>query len=231
MKINIKNFDQFFEELKPSTYMDAASKLKKMSGKHLQRATELEKWAKIIRYKNLETFQLNGKIFKFQYQSDYSYVTSLDADVSITVKQGPIDCYLRHIDFESDSDLNHKPDCIWFQFFFIEKESSIIFHAFSFEIDLKWGKDEEGDIFTVDNIKVIFGLNENDDKILFSNRKDAYRFRKDVLNKKAIKDNLKGEFYDHYNKLVEFFQSYSTAKEFDSLLDKISNININQLWD
>ncbi len=237
-KPNIKKFASFNEELHPSTYKNAADKLRELGGGHVNRANELERWSKISNYRNKPTFKLNANLVRIFNQRLNKYLEGLylspfglHNNQSIE-KSGPIDCYYVGFDIwvneerddfiESGADIEKIPLIIlnlWFTD--VEYCNDDLYNAFNINFFFKKEKDDEGDLLKISHVKVDKGWNDYDSKTLFFDRANANKFKNEVLKKLNIEKN---------QSVKEFFQSFSTSEEYKKLHEYIKNISANLLW-
>lgn len=202
---------KLFEELKVDTYRSAArglSKLGNIDSVHKKRAKELEEWADTKEYRNLGTFNMN-------------YRHTIEG-----FKKNPIlPFYLSHIHFDEMS---------FFESCIAEKETteyglSLMCSFYNEKTDvclgfmLVFGVIWEDGKFHIDKMKV-----DGSDTYLFSDRQSAVKFKKflNTSNDWLPKDNKQDEDLDIKNQ----FMLYSTAEDYQKVIDSIKNINVNSLY-
>lgn len=198
---------KLFEELKADTYRSAAKKLSKLGNTdsiHKSRAKELEKWADVKEYHALGTFNLK-------------FVGN--------IKQAVLPFYISHIGFDEMS---------FFEGCITDKETT----EYGLTLMCSFYNDEIGNIlgfmivfgviwddgkFHIDKMKV-----EGSDTALFADRQSAVKFKKFLTtnNDWLPHENIQDEDLDIKNQ----FMLYSTAEDYQKVIDSIKNININSLY-
>lgn len=227
-------------ELKQSTYRSAADKLSRMGGIHKKRSDEILKWSNtqrniqaISKHKSIGEFNLNLDIVDVMYSNRVNRLLEPMTGKSMSehgtkIKSGPIPCYFIGIEFESDipieGDLYQQDDHLIFcNFFGTANESSI--DAFTIFVPIKWDE-KTFKINTDKSVRIEHGFNEFDAKILFSDRKSAFKFKSKILaNLSRIMSKSNVDY------LREVFMTYSTAIEHDKLYQLISQISVNSLYE
>ncbi len=140
---------------------------------------------------------------------------------------------------EENSDYNEsaKIRTIYINLFIVDLESGLSHHAFNYEIPITWSKDNT---FKIDgSIRIGVGWNEDESKILFSDRLSAVKFKKMMKRDNIIKllkcengyNQTEGIKENYYDILRKFFMEYSTAEEMEKIFKLIESVPVNQLWD
>lgn len=264
----IKKFKDYInEELKSDTYYNAAKKLRELGGAHEERGKNILNWVdtskkrKILEaskpygeysmnyqvvsgvYRN--TNHTTGKIIEREFNDIYSNKTEYKIDKGdiSSVRKSPNKCYISLIsctDFEED----YSPEdietiiVIYINVFIIDIESGKSVHAFNYEVPIVWA-DESFKLWG--NIRVGVGWNEDESKILFSDRVSAVKFKKMMKRDNIIKlmscetgyvDQVTGKKENYYDDVLrKFFMEYSTAEEMEKLFKLIESVPVNSLWD
>jgi hypothetical protein len=236
----IKKFDEFkINELKWSTYRSAAEKLKKLGGRHKDRAKDLTRHTYIMGGRHLGLFNVNCDIVR---KLSMNYITRQHEKMNFVVlsdrkdaglneeilKQAPLPVYITGSmwvnvkESFSDDDL---VSCsgLDFMFFAIPEDESIedTFEMFMLTIPIKWISDEQ--FVLSDHPNSFFEMDLG--IVKFSDRKSAIKFRNQLLSQENLKDHLDG-----YQNLREFFMEFSQADQWEKLFEKMKKININQLY-
>lgn len=206
------------DELKKSTYLSAAEKLGKRGGIHKERARN------IIDYVNSPDVQTLDK-FKFKLYQEI--MGSLSGNQSRTSKEIEISAKMRQVycmDIElldaGEFELEEIQQLtISFQFDFDNYEKNIVPFCFAIPVKL------ENDILKTKGKSEItedyFG-----GVVLFSNRKDAVRFKKEILNEDSLMRNC-----PEFEKIRELFMMYSEgSEEYVKFVKAITSISVNDLY-
>lgn len=265
----IKSFKDYInEELKPSTYEDAAKKLNKLGGTHKERGENLLKWVDIVkkkksteRSKQYGEYSMNYQVisgisrkintttrepinyeFTEIYHKGYNYKQPINTDI-ISVMKGPNKCYISAISCTNPEEEYTPEDmtliqnidfCVWI----IDTESGISSSAFNYQIPIKWLDNETFEL--EGTIDIDSGWNDDESRILFSDRVNAVRFKRMLKRDNIIKllnfesgyiDDFTGKKETYYDCLRKFFMEYSTSEEMEKAFKLIESVPINKLWD
>ncbi len=259
----IKKFNDYInEELKDSTYQNAAKKLKELGGAHEKRGKNLLDWidtakkrkslqeygeysmnyqvvSGIIRRVTINTQRVTEREFTEMYHKSYKYEKGPQNSTTISsLREAPNKCSISSMtcnEFEEECAYEDKIQTIYINLFIVDLESGLSHHAFNYEIPITWSEDNT---FKTDgSIRIGVGWNEDESKILFSDRLSAVKFKKMMKRDNIIKlmkcetgynDGVKENYYDILRK---FFMEYSTAEEMEKIFKLIESVPVNQLWD
>lgn len=246
----MKKFNEFsINELKSSVFKAAAGKLKKLGGIHISRAHELELWAKIKEKeediengKEYGIFSMNFNITEIQRAVTTAGKKDIEKTVDIEpmslknthklIKEGPNKAHIITFYFEDWEDLNVdlSKELFYLRLMVIimPTDDKIFeeFDAFHILVPIKWTENE----FTIDNSKetiVESGWNDWHTKILFSNRIDASKFKRKVLNKSGLDKLIHKSSKESIRNL---FMQHSYAEEIEKFYNKVLEVSVNQLF-
>jgi hypothetical protein len=263
----IKKFNDYInEELKDSTYQSAAKKLKELGGAHEKRGKNLLDWidtakkrkslqeygeysmnyqvvSGTIRRVGLNTRRSTEREFTEMFHKSYRYDKDKGAQNFITIsslREAPNKCSISAMtcnEFEEECAYEDKIPTIYINLFIVDLESGVSHHAFNYEIPITWSEDNT---FKIDGIiRIGIGWNEDESKILFSDRLSAVKFKKMMKRDNIIKlmkcengyNQTEGIKENYYDILRKFFMEYSTAEEMEKIFKLIESVPVNQLWD
>jgi hypothetical protein len=240
----MKYLKKFNEELKSSTYKKAANELKRLG--HKRRSTDLENWSKEveIREEDRKVKELISKlspIGKFEmiildqkneivFNSEFYVILYFNSDLFIDM----YDDYLRYpeervngISFHFDICLvpaNDDEKSLEFKKMF--KNSSWLgsYYISSFYVNDDINNGNNYDIIPI----------ENDDS-LFSNRKEAFKFKKEVIKSLIEEEHpweLKKQLLKAQNKIDEISKKVNaeSINLIDRLLNSVKRISLNKLY-
>lgn len=247
---NIKKFENFEINESSRDLLKNASKGLREMGKS-ERSNKLEQWALIKDTYKFGTFNLyvasgvtnldwRGQVSKNGKRIDYFNVSKINnkgldiykyEDIKYPTEAYLCNLFTNHIqdddwqeNYEELTDMKKIPITTVFEGIDVRyrKESQIM--PFTILINIEWNTDVQ---FVVTGIELENGWSDLDSELgLFTDRKSALSFRKNILNEKVIKDI----FYDEFWKpMKDFFFEYSTAKEFEKTFDLLSKMSLNLL--
>lgn len=235
----IKSFENFqINELKHSTYWNAASKLRRLGGQHHDRARKLQRHSYIMNGRDLGELNLNANLIE---KMSRNYLTKQDelmlfiSNPNEALKKGetlyqksPIQIYLTSglmVDPRESFTDEEISDCksISAMFFGIpsrEEKFSEAFELFMMDVPISW----ENDVFKISDESISFCEMEHG-VLKFADRKSAVKFKNIISNKETLKG-----FVDGLDDIREFFMEYSDASEWDKFFDKLKSISANELY-
>jgi hypothetical protein len=205
-------------ELKKETYLSAANKLREKGGKHKQRARDLMDYANSPAVQTLDKF--NFKLYKTKDNDLRALPIKGSIEIESPAKMRQIYCMdIELLDIGEFTLEEIQYLSISFQFDFDDYETNIV--PFSLQIPVKL----EGEILKTKGkaeiVEDYFGTPS-----LFSNRRDASRFKRMILNEDFLMDNC-----PEFDKIRELFFENSTDKsEYNKFVDAITSISVNDLW-
>lgn len=244
----VKKFTDFIsEELKPSTYYKAASMLRQLGGKHISRAKDLEDWIIKKRAKEYGEYKINinvvetisrDKTNQDKKTIDYWPLSKPVIDNNYgnnrIIKKGPLSSAYTGFDIFDPLDEYTREDMhnltdIWINFSFkpLEDDTDVFVNpytisCFTIKVSVSWKKENESHFMVVDGIELVSAPNDFESKILFSERKDALKFKRTVLN------NLNKE--KNYDYIRQFFLEFSDSEQLEKITSLIKEIPINKLY-
>lgn len=195
----------------------------------------------IIRRVGINTRRSTEREFTEMFHKSYKYDKDKGAQNFITIsslREAPNKCSISSMtcnEFEEECAYEDKIRVIYINLFIVDLESGLSHHAFNYEIPITWSEDNT--FKTDDIIRIGVGWNEDESKILFSDRLSAVKFKKMMKRDNIIKlmkcetgynDGVKENYYDILRK---FFMEYSTAEEMEKIFKLIESVPVNQLWD
>jgi hypothetical protein len=207
------------DELKKSTYLSAAERLRQKGGKHKERARNLVDYANSPDVQTLDKFS-----FKLYEQGGNLFAGSGpkrgSQEKEVMAKMRQIYCMdielldLKEFELEDIEQLT-----ISFQFDFDNYETNIVPFALQVRVKL------EGEILKTKGkaeiVEEYFG-----GVALFSNRRDASRFKRMILNEDFLMDNC-----PEFDRIRELYMMYSTGSaEYLKFVNAITSISVNDLW-
>ena len=220
----IKKFNEFsVNELKTTTYLSAANKLKKLG--HQKRASELSFWAHNKDSYKFGTFSIKADVWNNKYGNFIAPISDREiyneAKYGEKIKQeGPIDVY---INFDSNKDFYYDDpefDAIWISVYGTSKEHNVTDALFTIVFKVKH-VDDGSFVLTGETFIDPTFSSQHEGKILFDDRGSANRFKINFLNE---------NFPKYVDGLREIFLELSTPEEYQKMLNLLSEISVNQLY-
>jgi hypothetical protein len=147
------------------------------------------------------------------------------------IKNGPIDCYIASIEFFTEFPEDEfmpmlEDNYLIFTVSIVSEEllEKYATNIFSMNVPISWSNN----VFKIDEDKEVdisFGFNESESKILFSDRKSAFKFKSKILVNlnKYLTESTK-------TYLRETFMRLSDSTEYTKLFEKINTIKVNSLY-
>lgn len=207
------------DELKKSTYLSAAERLRQKGGKHKERARNLMDYANSPDVQTLDKFG-----FKLYEQAGNLFAGSGPKrgtqEKEVMAKMRQIYCMdielldLKEFELEDTEQLT-----ISFQFDFDDYETNIV--PFALQVPVKL----EGEILKTKGkaeiVEDYFG-----GAALFSNRRDASRFKRIILNEDFLMKNC-----PEFERIRELYMMYSTgSEEYLKFVNALTSIPVNDFW-
>lgn len=208
-------------ELNKETYISAAEKLRNKGGVHKKRAESLSDWAYMPGIVTLDKFKV--KLYQVEGKRGIDHVDSLKkGQVTISdeteAKFKYINCW-DIVGLEEGEFKIEEIEALTLGFTFEYGEGPITLFTISTPVRL------ENDILIVKGdaqIREEFYTNS----VLFSNRKDALRFKKIILNEEFLLKNS-----EEFEKMHELFFLHSKGpEEYQKFLNGITSISVNDLF-
>jgi hypothetical protein len=208
-------------ELNRETYVSAAEKLRKKGGVHKERGQNILDWANMPGIVTLDKFKV--KLYQVEGKRGIDYVDSLKkGQVAISDETEAKLKYIASWDILGLEEGEFKIEEIGgltLGFAFEYGEGPITLFTISTPVRL------ENDILIVEGdaqIQEEFYTYP----VLFSNRKDAFRFKKIVLNEEFLLRNC-----EEFEKIKELFFLHSRGpEEYKKFLNGITSISVNDLF-
>lgn len=240
---NIIRFDDFnINELNSVTYHSAAKGLRKLN--HTKRADNLLHWATVSEWRHLGLFNVNIHILERERYDNRSakdiYFKILAPNTiipssnrgdrpGILLQSSPISCYLSGAWFVDPKDkygeiedIEEECSAIELSICVIPAEVNESIGIFNIEVKIIW---EEGTFNIVEgSVDTVEGVNDWNQKVLFSDRLSARKFKSKFLEEKNIKRILSIDV------IREFFMEYSTADNWDKYMKELQSIPVNKLY-
>lgn len=203
-------------ELKKETYMSAADKLNKLGGKHIERSKNLIEW---VNEKEKDRIYKMNQIFDYD-RSKKKQKENEEVEYRLVFISNFLRDYM--LNNEDDGDVK----CLYFGFMFEP--------LYPEKHDLE---ENNADLFTIaiyiDKVnnkltptgEYLIEPSFYNKAILFSNRKDAVRFKKNVFNVEFFRENC-----DDFEFIEELFYEYGSKDNFDKIFEVLNSIKINNLW-
>lgn len=208
-------------ELNKETYLSAAEKLRNKGGSHKKRAQDLTDWAMSRDIVTLDKFKV--KLYQVEGKRGIDHVDTLKkGQVAISDETEAKLKYIASWDILGLEDGEFKIEEIGgltLGFAFEYGEGPITLFTIATPVRL------ENDILIVEGdaqIQEEFYTNP----VLFSNRKDALRFKKIILNEEFLLKNC-----EEFEKIKELFFLHSRGpEEYLKFLNGITSISVNDLF-
>lgn len=224
----MKYLKRFNEELSPSTYRSAASKLKSLN--KIKRATNLSDFAdNLDGFYNMHVSNPSNNKKQF-YISEKFTVPKVDFFYGSTMEP-----------YDDDSDLIREWSAgnttlyVTFQFSFRSNSEEKYIKTFNMQLflsdwaeglsgfeDMISGKSDVSDMYGENNSKALYLSAESESYGLFADRKSAYKFKKELP--KLIKP--------HMVKIIDILSAVGAdANDIDDVYELFEKIRINNLYD
>jgi len=244
----IKNFNNFsINELKSSTYLSAADKLK--SSGHEKRGDELHRWSMMHDTRDFGKFNLGFEIREFKVTSrkngkttweksnvplsylDMSFLSAEQRkhlEESKLIKSSPNSCHVCNCFLDQIHDLYKYPmesKYLGVTFEFTPDDGKGTVFPFYLCVDLKW---DDEDMFGIgDNAWIDETSNDFEGMFFFADRKSAVKF-KNLLTEENIKRLSTSENFDS---LREFFvNNAKDSKQWIKFFSTLRSINTNLIY-
>ena len=242
----IKKWNNFqpMNELKHSTYQDAAVKLRRLGGVHKERASKLDQWSFISLGKHLGTFNMKFDIQSVKFENwktkEITWenllipnkITHKDVHRKMNmVKEGPIPVYLWgglvddpneiYGDFPQNSMTNI--NCM---VGVISEEFYNVAYCFFISVKVEWVDDEMKIVPGSAELDTVHSGDSDVEGIaFFSDRQSALKFKKQFLNQ----DNMRN-MVDGFDELREFFMEHSSGEEWNNYFKELQSISVNKIF-
>jgi hypothetical protein len=244
----IKKFNNFsINELKSSTYLSAASKLK--GGGHEKRGEDLDRWSKMHDTRDFGVFNLGFEIREFKVISrrngkktwersnvplsyldkNLSVERKKDLEESRLIKSSPNSCHVSSCLIDEIEEMYGDDPTTLFSlgvtFAFSPDESNGMIYPFYLCLDLKW--DEEDTFVVSDKAWIDETSNDFEGMFFFADRKSAVKF-KNLLTEENIKRLSTSENFDS---LRDFFvNNAKDSKQWSKFFNTLRSINTNLIY-
>jgi len=235
----IKKFDEFkVNELKSSTYYDAARKLRKLGGKHIDKAHRLERHSIIMFGREFGEFNVNLDIIE---KMSMNYLTKKEEMMSFVkqpseplskgetmVQKSPISIYItaglmaNPLESFNDDEIQacSAVDIMFFGIPSQDESFTETIELFMLSVPIDW----EGETFKISDSPVSVAEMEYG-VVKFADRKSANKFRSLLSDSDKFKNLVDG-----IDGMREFFMTYSTGTELDKLYKKLSSMSANTIY-
>jgi len=242
----IKKWNNFqpINELKHSTYQDAAVKLRRLGGVHKERASKLDQWSFISLGKHLGTFNMKFDIQSVKFENwktkEITWenclvpnkITHKDFHRKMNmVKEGPLPVYLwgglvdNPYEFYGDNpedNMTHINCMVGV----ISEECYHTSYCFFINVKVEW---IDGEMKIAPGSAEIDSVHSGDSDVegiaFFADRQSALKFKKQFLTQ----DNMRN-MVDGFEELRDFFMEHSTGEEWNNYFKELQSISVNKIY-
>lgn len=242
----IKKWNDFqpTNELKHSTYQNAATKLRRLGGIHKERASKMTQWSYISLGKHLGTFNMKFDIQSVEFENWKTKektwedcllpnkITSKDVNRKINmVKEGPLPVYIwgglvdNPYEFYGDNpeDSMTHINCM---VGVISEECNHTSYCFFINVRVEW---VDGELRVVPGSADIDSVHSGDSDVegigFFADRQSALKFKRQFLTQ----DNMRS-MVDGFDDLREFFMEYSNGEQWNNYFKELQSISVNKIY-
>lgn len=246
MKHTIKNWNNFqpINELKRSTYQNAAHKLRKLGGIHKERASKMTQWSYISLGRHLGTFNMKFDIQSVEFENWKTKektwtdcllpnkITSKNINRKMKMlKEGPLPVYIwgglvdNPYAFYGDNPQDNMThiNCM---IGVISEECNDFSYCFFINVKVEW---IDGEFRVVPGSSDIDPVHSGDSDVegigFFADRQSALKFKRQFLTQ----DNMR-KMVDGFEELREFFMEYSNGEQWNNYFKELQSISVNKLY-